>query len=211
MQEEDASTGGMCIWCGTVWMGEPPLNLPANLSLFGRSYFQQAGHVISLGCQGQVVVRAVLKILQQPDEGQGNCSYARLEDVSDSSANASSVIRCELLLPPPSYNGETEVQRALRSQEVNCYKCGRCGAGFGCPNQVGVWYSDTFTTNVQGCNADFNTTGYLPRIPYIIINPDTSLTLAKFEVCNAPSCFNTTYEAEKAESAKVCVSGKCPD
>lgn len=41
------------------------------------------------------------------------------------------------------------------------------------------------------------------------INPGTKILLAKFEVCNGPSCYDRAYEAAKLKGAKRCVKGIC--
>jgi hypothetical protein len=178
-----------------------------------QSYTEWAARVISLACSGRVLVRSVFKITEQEPITlttvlglQGtSCTSSRLDTSATPNAADSTVIRCELQLPT---GAGSEAERALKSKEVNCYKCGLCGEGLGCPSKTGVWYSDTYTTNVSGCKIDAKQ-GYTARKAHININPGAKVLLAKFEVCNSARCFNQAYEDAKAKSAKACIRGKC--
>lgn len=125
-------------------------------------------------------------------------------------------------LPACAAGSEPEPARALRADEARCYTCSRCGDGGGCPSRVGVWYVDTFTTTLPGCNATRETRspaqaeggeGAVPPYrPSVVINWNTSVEVAKFEVCQPqpPGCYNVSYEAEKARRAKRCSNSVCP-
>jgi hypothetical protein len=125
----------------------------------GARYTQWAARVISLACSGRIVVRSVFKItaqtpitLQTVAGLQGtNCTASRLDADNPSNPADSAVVRCELQLPS---GPGSEVERALKSTEVNCYTCGLCSEGSGCPSKTGAWYSDTYTTTVSGCKFD---------------------------------------------------------
>ncbi|KXZ55433.1 hypothetical protein GPECTOR_3g83 [Gonium pectorale] len=204
-KEQDATVGDLCLGCGTVWWGEPTFELPRDfIEPHTSSLYKMAYHVISVGCNGRVVVRMVFKVLKQP-ERPDNCTYFFFEDPSSFVSDPSPVIRCGLALPPD--DGSDEAQRALRSKEVHCYQCKRCNQG-GCPNRVGQWYSDSFTATVEGCASGFPS-GYNISRASIVLNPGVDFSLAKFEVCNEPSCFDAAHEGEKARSAKVCEGGRC--
>lgn len=194
--EEEAATTS-CLHCGSQYrfLPDPPAELGGH-----DSYYQIGVKILSLTCKGHVLVRSVFKM----HEG-GNISYA-----GTNCTNAGmdrDAIRCELHLPA---TGGSEVDRALKAKEVKCWQCGRCSEGKGCPNQYGVWYSDTYTTVAQGCD-------FTPKDRYeaqqvgFVINPKTKVLLVKFEACNNPGCFNATYEAAKNMTAKPCVGGTCAE
>lgn len=137
-----------------------------------------------------------------------NCTKSSLVHVDDDpeeGGNTSPIVRCELELPS---TGGSEEERALKANEINCWLCGRCDYGKGCPSGVGKWYSDSYTTMVPGCDID-PAKGYEMRRAGININPHTTINLAKFEVCNSPGCFNAAYEQQKLKDAKPCIKGVC--
>jgi hypothetical protein len=213
LAEEQATARSQCLYCGSVYIVAPS-QLPATIAT-ESPYRQMAVRAISLACSGRVVVRSVFKITEQPPLnvpgvlGTG-CTNFRLHNgfnVFPGSDNpgAAPVIRCELQLPG---GPGSEAERALRSKEVNCYRCELCSDGKGCPSKAGVWYSDSHIRTVPGCSFDANR-GYMPPTAEIALGAGVKVLLAKFEVCNSASCFNQSYEDAKAKSAKSCIKGKC--
>jgi hypothetical protein len=155
-----------------------------------------------------VVVRSVFKVLEQPplspSEGT-NCTFAVLDRMGMATdPTASPVVRCELELPS---SGGTEEQRALNAKEAICLICGSC-PDKGCPDQVGKWYSDSYTTVARGCDIS-EKDGYTAQRTGIEISPSTKYMLAKFEVCNTAKCFNAEAERAKQMAARACGKGKC--
>eukprot|EP00775_Hariotina_reticulata_P006222 gene6222-6459_t len=209
-QEEAATLANQCVSCGTAYMDAYD-TLPSTLET-SASMYQIGQKVVSLACKGRVVTRSVFKFTQQPavtkEDAQRSgwagtdCTYSRLFEVP---SPGTPVVRCELQLPS---SGGSEVDRALKAKEVKCWKCDGCGRGGGCPAKTGVWYSDSATFTTQGCNFDASK-GYAANTVGIVINPKTSVLLAKFEVCNSPNCFNAAYEDAKLANARPCVKGKC--
>lgn len=198
-----------------------PLKLPTTLATYKDIYDYVPIQVISLACKGHVAVRTVFKFISaipvdfikannKTGRLQGaDCTPSRLGYIDDTpiteGGDASAIVRCELQLPVGS---GSEVDRALRSKEVNCRLCGKCPDGFGCPAKPGVWYSDSYMTKAAGCDFDPSKGYYAHRVG-MIINPETKVLLAKFEVCGSPGCFNQAYEAAKLKSAKPCYQGRC--
>jgi hypothetical protein len=78
----------------------------------------------SLACQGQAVVRSVFKQNNMQWDRPG-CADFRLR-TEGNLGQATEVVRCELALPSA---GGSEVERALRSKEINCRICNNCGSG----------------------------------------------------------------------------------
>ncbi|KAI8471872.1 MAG: hypothetical protein J3K34DRAFT_505673 [Monoraphidium minutum] len=197
--------------------GQP--DLPAVISGVDR-YSQAHVDFASLTCAGPAVVRAVFQLQAQGHERGGgplpngwrNCTSAGLRDLEG--APAAPVVRCELALPP---GPEPEAARALASQEGRCFVCGLCSEGAGCPANTGQWYSDAFVTDVgagcagvgAGCAGVGAGNRYSATRLGINVNPFTKLLLAKFEVCNGPTCFDPAYEAAKLKGAGRCVNGVC--
>jgi hypothetical protein len=74
-----------------------------------------------------------------------------------------------------------------------------------------VWASGTVTAiPLQFLGCDFNPAkGYDMYRAGININPHTTITLVKFEVCNSPGCFDAAYEQQKLRDAKPCLKGVC--
>eukprot|EP00798_Chlamydomonas_sp_ICE-L_P020157 gene20157-26891_t len=84
-----------------------------------------AGRIVSLACQGPVVVRAVLKLIDQGSRSRGGPAYFE-EDCAEARLGepTQSVTRCELLVPEG--NDEDEIERVTRAKEVNCKACHPC-------------------------------------------------------------------------------------
>eukprot|EP00798_Chlamydomonas_sp_ICE-L_P005943 gene5943-33519_t len=132
-EEITKTLANQCPFCGTYWYGEPrpPTELTSHFS-----YYQVAGRIVSLACQGPVVVRAVLKLIEQgsnrppgASDFPEDCAEARLGEPGQS------VTRCELLVPEG--NEQDEIERVTSSKEVNCKACHPCSEGERCPcNQV---------------------------------------------------------------------------
>jgi hypothetical protein len=114
-------------------------------------------------------------------------------------------VRCELELPN---TGGSEEERAVKGNETNCWLCGFCDDGNGCPSIVGKWYSDSYTTTATGCDFDPAMGYYMHRVG-IVFTPSTKIQLARFEVCSIPGCSDPEYERQKLKRAKPCVKGVC--
>lgn len=171
--------------------------LPQVISSYG-SYWQNIAQTISLACHGRIVVRAVFKITQQDK----NCTaLAAFLAGGDPKALETPRVRCELQLPAGSGD---EASRAVKAKETKCWRCDKGK----CPSKVGVWYSDSYTKVVPGCDQKFDADYDPPKIG-MIFNPGGKALVAKFEVCNDPGCFDPTYEDKKLETALVAEKRDC--
>ena len=159
-EEEIAkTTSNQCPFCGTVWWGQatPPQIVTAH-----DTYFQLAGRQASLACRGRVVARAVLKLIDSENRLGGplpaKCAPARLDSESYGLPRGSLVphglvTRCALELPNGPSGNET-ARAAAATSEVNCSVCRPCDDAVACPGmRVGQWYSDSFATVLEGCEA----------------------------------------------------------
>lgn len=179
---------------------------------------KQSAQIISLACTGRVVVRSVFQIVsvepwRSAAAAKGNaCPFATLVALVPQYGGPEPVVRCELELP---LGKEPDWQRALRSKEVNCRVCASCMLypNFGpyptssnCSRKVDQWYADSYTTTVNPCPPLASGGFYLPNIPRIDVEPGVVAKVAKFEVCQDPSCFNMTYEGAKLARAQQCDS-----
>jgi hypothetical protein len=206
--EQAATLKNQCPLCGTLFR-KLPATLPAEVSGVDR-YHQFAVAPISLACKGPVVVRSVFKMLDEPPINKQagwagtDCTNSALVHV-DETLDTAAVVRCELELPS---SGGSEAERAVKGKEVNCYSCGLCSEGKGCPSAKGRWYSDSYSTVARGCDFD-ESNGYVMHRVGFNINPRTKIQLAKFEVCNSAGCFDAAYEQQKLNAAKACVNAKC--
>jgi hypothetical protein len=113
--------------CGTAYYGNVGRRqLPIDFSDFsGSAAYKMAYGLPSLACQGKAVVRSVFK-QNRMDWDRPGCTDFRLHPDGDSGAKSPEVVRCELALPS---GGGSEVDRALRSKEVNCRICNLCRDG----------------------------------------------------------------------------------
>jgi hypothetical protein len=178
--------------------------------------------LISLACKGPVVIRSVFEIrcphgtikrddsegtsCTLPERGRASLTHVNEGNTADGPVrNASPVVRCELELPN---SGGSEEEHAVKGKETNCWLCGSCEDGNGCPSIVGKWYSDSYTTTATGCDFD-PSRGYYMHRTGIVFTPDTKIQLARFEVCNIPGCSDPEYERQKLKRAKPCVKGVC--
>lgn len=194
--EEEASTD-VCIYCGTMWSLMPKSNkLPTEISSYG-SYWQNLAQTISLACHGRVVVRAVFKITQQDK----NCTVLAGFLDGGQEPGETPRVRCELTLP--SGSGD-EAARAVKAKETKCYRCDKGK----CPSKVGVWYSDSYTKVVPGCDQKFDANYNPPKVG-MIFNPGGKALIAKFEVCSNPGCFDPVYEDNKLKNAIVAEKRDC--
>lgn len=213
--EQDATLGDICLRCGSIARFAPRV-LPAELR-GDPIYFQRSIEPISLACKGPVVVRIVFKLLpdfKAPTPSTagptGELSKQLYQNCTDFALEShpqlpNEAVRCELELPE---TGGTEAEKAVKAREGRCWACGSCQQGKGCPNKVGKWYSDAYTTVARGCEFDVKV-GFVPQTVYYFINPKTTVLLAKFEVCNNPGCFDPAYEEAKKVSARSCDKGRC--
>lgn len=125
---------------------------------------------VSLACKGRLTVRAVLKLL--PDSK--SCSRLYIDSNTP-------IRRCKLIVTGSAANGTdaAAVQAALAAPEGACQECTSCDPP--CPQEVGVWYSDTASFDVQGC-AEVAALGpddpYVGTCPGIGINVNSKLFLA---------------------------------
>lgn len=62
--EEEATTNGTCLYCGTVWKGGIR-SLPVGLSSGGASYYVKAGCLVGLGCKGKVTIMTVFRVVRR--------------------------------------------------------------------------------------------------------------------------------------------------
>ncbi|KAI8471845.1 MAG: hypothetical protein J3K34DRAFT_505604 [Monoraphidium minutum] len=206
-EEEAATLNNQCFLCGTAYAGlPPPESLPAVIEGVDR-YSQSHIDAVSLACAGPAVVRSVFKILEikcydTEDRDSRNCSGIRLD--APSSPPAGPLVRCELKVAP---GPGSEASRALVTKEGRCFVCGLCSQGAGCPANIGQWYTETYVTSFSGCAGVDTKKGYYANRIGFHVNPGYKFLLAKFEVCNGPSCFNPAYEAAKLKGAKRCVKG----
>jgi hypothetical protein len=69
---------------------------------------------------------------------------------------------------------------------------------------------NSFVVDLGGCGASPAALArYGDGRAVLILNKGMKALLAKFEVCQAPGCFDPAYEAAKLRGAKRCVNGKC--
>jgi hypothetical protein len=208
--EQEATLKNQCTLCGSTLFRGLPTNLPTDVSGVER-YVQWAVAPISLACKGPVLVRSVFKMVEQPAVRKAagwagtDCTDSALVQVDEGGRRSSAVVRCELELPSA---GGSEAERAVRAKEGQCWTCGRCSDGRGCPSATGKWYSDSYTTVATGCDFDASQGYEMHRVGFII-TPETKIQLAKFEVCNSPGCFDAAYEQKKLKTAKPCENAKC--
>jgi hypothetical protein len=121
-QEVSGTLNNQSPWGGTVWRG-PLSPSPQEVSSEGRSYFQYAGQIVSLGCRpGKVVVRANLKPTQQRGDG---CVRLIAAQVGSVARDVSNVTRCQLEMPPNVAPGD-EFAASLKAREFNCRPCANC-------------------------------------------------------------------------------------
>lgn len=173
-EERSATTGSQCPFCGTTWSGASGATwkLPIELSA-GASYYQRAGQVISLACNGLVLVRAVMQAL---DTKNGTGCMRLFKDGNSTTA----ITRCELAWPEGVQPAAATVASA---REVNCQQCEWCSE---CSLvEAGKWYSWTYTTNVGGCPALSESGTYMANRPAVSFDPGTKGLLAQFEVQQA--------------------------
>lgn len=197
--EFQAVYAGIPVYAGTMYNVMPVgKKLPDDISV-GNS-FQYFRAPIALGCQGKVLVRAVMKIVKQP-KWWLTVSGVRLVPTDTSSK----VVRCFLELP----KGEgSEYERVLKSKETKCYVCERGDKNTGCPSQEGAWFSDVYITQLDGCGFD-RSKGFNLPLADLAVNPGYTAIVAKFEVCNDAGCFNQAYEEKKIANALPCSEQKC--
>ena len=128
-----------CWDCGALWDGwrDPTTGmerLPPRKLTSESPYWQYMGRVLSLNCKGAVHVRTVFS----RTEGSG-CFKLTGETLGELSS--SSIVRCELDLPPRS---NPTLQDVASAQELNCTECSSCNKeSTSCPLETGRWYSDT--------------------------------------------------------------------
>jgi hypothetical protein len=113
---------------------------------------QISSKVVSLACKpGRLTVRTVFKFLP----GSEGCSRLLLDadTLGSFGRSASPLNRCQLRLTGPAAtaaNGTdaAAVQAALAAPDNSCQACARCDS---CPQEIGVWYSDTASFDYDGC------------------------------------------------------------
>ncbi|KAL6749448.1 hypothetical protein V8C86DRAFT_2846175 [Haematococcus lacustris] len=156
--EQKSSIKG-CTFCGTVWGGEPT-SLPTILE-HSSSAYKLYPRIISLGCSGEVMVRTDFTVLSTD-----GCSRLLSDQLGSQASGTSSITRCELSKPGSFDTG-------------NCQNCTTCAD---CPFELGQTYSDTFSTNVEGCKGVLWSGTYEPAIVSILMNPYAKIQLNRFDV-----------------------------
>lgn len=171
-------------FAGTLWTGEP--NPPQTLEN-GRSYYSIAAKVVSLACKGPLTVRTVFKYLP----GSQGCSRLVLDTdtLGSTGKSARTISRCQLRFTgaaATAANGTdaAAIQAALAAPENSCQECKTCAT---CPQEVGVWYSDTASFDFEGCAgvAARPNEYYIPSKPGVVVNPGNKVLLAGFTVKQA--------------------------
>lgn len=166
------------MWGGWLKQSELPYTFRSFQGPFHRV---PAERWVSLACRpGRLVVRVVFKVTEVPEGWDGVGRVLTINNVLGTLAsNPSDITRCELQLPSHKADDfKSEVEAALRSNEVNCR------AAKGSTEKVGQWYSDTGYLDWEGCDAveGKKVAKYEPTVPYIIRNPGPGFIVAKFEV-----------------------------
>lgn len=68
----------------------------------------------------------------------------------------------------------------------------------------------SYVADLQGCKAaPKDLAGFTRTRAGITLNRGSHITLAKFEVCQDPGCFDAKREADKLRSAKACKKNAC--
>ena len=71
-------------------------------------------------------------------------------------------------------------------------------------------HARSFVVDLPGCKgAAKDIATFTDRRAAIRLNSGSHITLAQFEVCQDPGCFNATYEAAKLKAAKPCSKKGC--
>jgi len=159
-------------------------------ALLPQQILQVASKILSLACKpGRLTVRTVFKYLP----GSQGCSRLLLDSdtLGSYGSAATTITRCQLRITPESAaaaNGTDAAAAAIAATapDAACQVCTRCDS---CPQEAGVWYSDTATFAYSGCagvKAQPNEP-YVPTKPGVVINPGNKILLAALRVMQDPS------------------------
>jgi hypothetical protein len=208
-KEEIGMTVKTCATCGTFYGSPVARKIPFvhdRCTGCGGSEIM-APEYVSLACRpGKLVVRAVWKLLEMPQNGRRPGSVIRYDGDTDHAASnvEKNIRRCQLDLAPHRPGGavvsqsevtQSEVDVALTSKEINCEYIvnGHERSPGKMPEKewysVGKWYSDSFHFSFGGCAAVSKPGAtYRPALSDFILNPrevGPKLLLAKFDVQEA--------------------------
>ena len=177
--EEEATTNGTCLYCGTVWKGGIR-SLPVGLSSGGASYYVKAGRLVGLGCKGKVTIMTVFRV-----ESGGGCfkldAQALGGFVQTAGTSTGTLTRCEL---PGDANATLVnlLKRVQELQEKKCVQCSSCHSDAPCISKTGQWYSDTLSFDIPS-TCPHRVDG--PLIGAVSIDPSTTAVLAKMDISQA--------------------------
>ena len=117
-----------------------------------------------------MTVTAQFKVL----DAHGTSCLVTNNIAGTASKNISRVTRCTLNVPETA-----DVNAALKAAANDCAKCKPCDDY---PFELGGWYQDSFDFTSDVCNAVKPGLDFRPSIAAIVLNPETSITLASFNI-----------------------------